>query len=257
MLTAVDRPDVVELTVSDDGPGVADELREDVFQPGVTYRRAGRPGLGIARRVARSFGGEIDPGRRDRRAPASSSRCRGAGRHGALPHGLLAVDRLADDVGVAGVLGGLGDDVREDPPGRPPRAGREPRRLGQRLAGSRSTVATRASVAAATASYSSSRPARVSPSSIRNPSAYAATSGGGLLQSMFAQSMSGWAAGPVLDEPGPVLLGGGHVLDQAAEGQLADRGAGAGLLVGQALDGRRGTGRGACGARRGGRRARR
>jgi signal transduction histidine kinase len=60
VLTAVDRPDVVELTVSDDGPGVADELREDVFQPGVTYREGGAGlGLGIARRVARSFGGEI------------------------------------------------------------------------------------------------------------------------------------------------------------------------------------------------------
>ena len=60
VLTALDRPDVVELTVSDDGPGVASERREDVFQPGVTYREGGAGlGLGIARRVARSFGGEI------------------------------------------------------------------------------------------------------------------------------------------------------------------------------------------------------
>ncbi len=60
VLTAVDRPDVVELTVADDGPGVADERREDVFEPGVTYREGGAGlGLGIARRVARSFGGEI------------------------------------------------------------------------------------------------------------------------------------------------------------------------------------------------------
>jgi two-component system OmpR family sensor kinase len=59
-LTAVDRPDTVELTVSDDGPGVADERREDIFEPGVTYRDGGAGlGLGIARRVARSFGGEI------------------------------------------------------------------------------------------------------------------------------------------------------------------------------------------------------
>jgi two-component system OmpR family sensor kinase len=60
VLTAVDRPDVVELTVSDDGPGVADERREDVFEPGVTYREGGAGlGLGIARRVTRSFSGEI------------------------------------------------------------------------------------------------------------------------------------------------------------------------------------------------------
>src|SRR5262249_30247875 len=38
-------------------------------------------------------------------------------------------------------------------------------------------------------------------------------------------------------EPGPVLLGGRDVLDQATEGELADRGPGAGLVVGDALDG--------------------
>jgi len=59
-LTAVDRPDAVELTVTDDGPGVAEEVRDVVFEPGVTYREGGAGlGLGIARRVARSFGGEI------------------------------------------------------------------------------------------------------------------------------------------------------------------------------------------------------
>ncbi len=60
VLTAVDRPGVVELTVSDDGPGVAAERVEEVFEPGVTFREGGAGlGLGIARRVARSFGGEI------------------------------------------------------------------------------------------------------------------------------------------------------------------------------------------------------
>jgi signal transduction histidine kinase len=60
LLTAVDLPDLVELSVADDGPGVAPERREEVFQPGVTYREGGAGlGLGIARRVARSFGGEI------------------------------------------------------------------------------------------------------------------------------------------------------------------------------------------------------
>ena len=63
VLTAVDRPDVVELSVYDDGPGVADGLGDDVFQPGVTHREGGAGlGLGIARRVARSFGGEITLG---------------------------------------------------------------------------------------------------------------------------------------------------------------------------------------------------
>jgi signal transduction histidine kinase len=59
-LTAVDHPDTVELTVSDDGPGVAQALRDQVFEPGVTFREGGAGlGLGIARRVARSFGGEV------------------------------------------------------------------------------------------------------------------------------------------------------------------------------------------------------
>jgi signal transduction histidine kinase len=63
VLTATDLPDVVELSVSDDGPGVADGRREEVFQPGVTFREGGAGlGLGIARRVARSFGGEVTLG---------------------------------------------------------------------------------------------------------------------------------------------------------------------------------------------------
>jgi two-component system OmpR family sensor kinase len=59
-LAAVDRPDRVELIVADDGPGVDGELRDQIFDPGVTFRQGGAGlGLGIARRVARSFGGEI------------------------------------------------------------------------------------------------------------------------------------------------------------------------------------------------------
>jgi two-component system, OmpR family, sensor kinase len=59
-LGAADRPDVVELVVSDDGPGVADGVRDRVFEPGVTFSDGGAGlGLGIARRVARSFGGEV------------------------------------------------------------------------------------------------------------------------------------------------------------------------------------------------------
>jgi two-component system, OmpR family, sensor kinase len=59
-LAAVDHPDTVELTVADDGPGVEAGLRDRVFEPGVTFREGGAGlGLGIARRVARSFGGEV------------------------------------------------------------------------------------------------------------------------------------------------------------------------------------------------------
>src|SRR4051794_10829186 len=48
-------------------------------------------------------------------------------------HGLLPVDGLAEDVGVAGVLGGFSEDVREDAPCAPRRAWLEPGSLGQRL----------------------------------------------------------------------------------------------------------------------------
>lgn len=58
--SAVDHPDHVELVVADDGAGVAEELRKTLFQPGVTHGSGGAGlGLGIARRIARSFGGDI------------------------------------------------------------------------------------------------------------------------------------------------------------------------------------------------------
>ncbi|HRI96094.1 MAG TPA: HAMP domain-containing sensor histidine kinase [Nocardioides sp.] len=58
---ASDHQDRVELVVADDGEGVASAVREQLFQPGVTNGSGGAGlGLGIARRVARSFGGEID-----------------------------------------------------------------------------------------------------------------------------------------------------------------------------------------------------
>jgi two-component system, OmpR family, sensor kinase len=59
--TATDHPDHVELVVTDDGEGVDQGLRETLFEPGVTHGSSGAGlGLGIARRVARSFGGEIN-----------------------------------------------------------------------------------------------------------------------------------------------------------------------------------------------------
>jgi signal transduction histidine kinase len=58
--TASDHADHVELVVADDGVGVAEEMRQSLFQPGATQGTAGAGlGLGIARRVVRSFGGDI------------------------------------------------------------------------------------------------------------------------------------------------------------------------------------------------------
>jgi signal transduction histidine kinase len=58
---ASDHPDHVELVVADDGEGVATEVREVLFRPGSTHQTGGAGlGLGIARRIARSFGGDIE-----------------------------------------------------------------------------------------------------------------------------------------------------------------------------------------------------
>ena len=100
------------------------------------------------------------PGEHDRR------RSLGAVLHGgsapwltSSAHRARAVDRLADDVGVAGVLGGLGDDVEEHPARRPAwRRARTTAPRGADATASRSgSVATRSSVRRATSSYRSSR----------------------------------------------------------------------------------------------------
>jgi signal transduction histidine kinase len=58
---ARDLADQVQLVVADDGPGIALDIRDQLFQPGVTNGSGGAGlGLGIARRVARSLGGDID-----------------------------------------------------------------------------------------------------------------------------------------------------------------------------------------------------
>ncbi len=59
-LTAVDVSDAVLISVIDDGPGGA--LPDNVFDPGVSTSGGTGLGLGIARRVARSWGGEISIG---------------------------------------------------------------------------------------------------------------------------------------------------------------------------------------------------
>lgn len=49
----------VEIAIADDGPGVDPELRETIFEPGASGRGSSGLGLGIARRIARSLGGDV------------------------------------------------------------------------------------------------------------------------------------------------------------------------------------------------------
>lgn len=50
----------VEIAVRDDGPGVDPDLRDDLFDAGVSGDRSSGLGLAIARRAARSLGGDVE-----------------------------------------------------------------------------------------------------------------------------------------------------------------------------------------------------
>ena len=61
------RDDSVEILIDDDGPGIAEENREDVFKPFFRIDESRNPGTGgvglgmtIARDVVRGHGGDID-----------------------------------------------------------------------------------------------------------------------------------------------------------------------------------------------------
>ncbi len=60
VIEAIDLPDRVELVVADDGDGVAPPVADTLFEPGVSGAGGAGLGLGIAQRVATSFGGEVD-----------------------------------------------------------------------------------------------------------------------------------------------------------------------------------------------------
>jgi signal transduction histidine kinase len=51
--------ELIEIAVSDDGPGVSPDLRESIFDPGISTQGSSGLGLGIARKVARSLGGDV------------------------------------------------------------------------------------------------------------------------------------------------------------------------------------------------------
>src|SRR6185312_7682132 len=139
-------------------------------------------------------------------------------------HGLGAVQGLADDVGVAGVLGRLRDHVQQHLPRRPARSRREPGRLRQRLG----------SVQVRQRRHQLVGPPRHLLVLIQQPG-----------QRLPLQHLE--SPGPLVlvrphrrraleDEIGPLPFGEGDVLDQAAQAQLAHRGALPGLVVGQVAD---------------------
>jgi two-component system OmpR family sensor kinase len=57
--TATSRPGYVDLLIDDDGPGIPHGARESVFEPGRTTGAGAGLGLPLARRVARSMGGDV------------------------------------------------------------------------------------------------------------------------------------------------------------------------------------------------------
>jgi signal transduction histidine kinase len=60
---AADEPGGVALVVADDGPGVAPELRDRLFEPYVSSRRAGEGmglGLAISRKILLDHGGDLE-----------------------------------------------------------------------------------------------------------------------------------------------------------------------------------------------------
>ncbi|WP_457203380.1 sensor histidine kinase [Nocardioides sp. HB32] len=56
---AVDLPHRVAISISDDGPGIDDRIRERIFEVGASGTGGTGLGLGIAQRVARSLGGDV------------------------------------------------------------------------------------------------------------------------------------------------------------------------------------------------------
>jgi signal transduction histidine kinase len=67
LVQTVDDADVVRLVVEDNGPGLAPEVRERIFEPFVTTKPAGTGlGLSIVRRIAEAHGATIEAGAGER-----------------------------------------------------------------------------------------------------------------------------------------------------------------------------------------------
>ena len=61
MLAAVGNGERASLKVSDDGPGIAEDVRDNIFQPFFTTRADGAGlGLAIVRKLAEANAGSVD-----------------------------------------------------------------------------------------------------------------------------------------------------------------------------------------------------
>jgi hypothetical protein len=142
-------------------------------------------------------------------------------------HRLGAVQRLADDVGVAGVLRGFGDQMEQDTAGRPAHARLEPGRLWERVVG----------VQVGQAGHNLSR-------SPGNLSVVLEQAGERVFRVHVEQARPldlgvgrGHRVGSAEHEVHPTLLRRGNMLDQAAQAQGASGGALRRLGVCQVADG--------------------
>jgi signal transduction histidine kinase len=60
-VVAVGAENQIEISISDNGPGIPPEIREDLFQPFVTFGKSDGTGLGLAvvQKIVRDHGGDV------------------------------------------------------------------------------------------------------------------------------------------------------------------------------------------------------
>ena len=144
-------------------------------------------------------------------------------------HRLRAVEGLPDDVGVAGVLGRLGDQVQQNPADGPTGTGLEPSGLGQGLRGVQGRQRGDQVVGAASNFLVVVEQARQR-LTLQHAKGVCVR-----FHRLFAAKAHGLRSPD--DEACPAPLGPGHVLYQATQAELTDGGPPARLLVGEIPDG--------------------
>jgi hypothetical protein len=65
--TAVESEEAIQISIRDNGPGLSDEQRENIFQPFYTTKSQGSGlGMAITRRIIEAHGGQLAVGPPDR-----------------------------------------------------------------------------------------------------------------------------------------------------------------------------------------------